>query len=175
MPLLIVAGRTAPNRAVRFGGEHDGLDERGRADVTALADVVTGALIAGPETSVRESAALLGWSGEPVQTLASLDVGRWRGRRPEDLTPAQLQPFFTDPHAVPHGGESVHAFVERIRAAAGDLTAETVLVVASPVAQALLCSSASSYFSTPVRPAGVYRLEPGGSAHARVSPVRRRR
>lgn len=200
--LLIVAGRTAPNRAVRFGGEHDALDDRGRRAVAALAAEAasSGALpsgslpsgwCSGPEVSVRQSAELLlahwsggrrpsassspgrpsvpersGWAGTgdgaPLAFvsdpgLASLDVGSWRGRAPEEIPGAELGAWFADPAARPHGGESVAGFVGRIRRHVETLPGDAVLIVAKPVAQALLCTGAAGFFAADVRPASIHR------------------
>lgn len=159
MTLLIVAGRTAPNRAVVFGGEHHHLDARGRADVAALAPHLTSppgrSVRVGPEASVRQSAAVLGLTGAVDPALASLDLGSWRGLTPEQIPGADLARWFTDPAVVPHGGESVAGFVARIRAT---VTGDGVLVVAKPVAQALLCAAADQFFATELRPASLHRL-----------------
>lgn len=119
--LIIVAGRTAPNRAVRFGAESGPLDGRGRSGILALAASLTratGPVFAGPERSAVESAALLSDLVTPVPGFSSLDVGRWRGLAPEEIPPAELGSWFGDPASAPHGGESVTDFVARIRTVA---------------------------------------------------------
>ncbi|GEE02012.1 hypothetical protein nbrc107696_24580 [Gordonia spumicola] len=158
MVLIVVAGRTAPNRAVRFGGEVACLDERGRRDVAALVvpdhgSTRMGPARIGPETSVRETAALLGIEGLVDPALESLDVGRWRGLTPEEVPQAELAEWFADPASCPHGGESVVEFVDRIVASAPE--ADGVVVVASPVAQALIAGTASGFFAVDVVPASV--------------------
>lgn len=167
-PLIVVAGRTAPNRTVVFGGEHDDLDARGRAWVAALApQVPCGRPVRiGPEASVRQSAAALGLIGDVEPALATLDVGSWRGRSPEHIPDADLAAWFGDPAAAPHGGETVAAFVARIGACRARWTVDdrpAVLVVAKPVAQALLCDDARRFFATELRPASLHRL-PGSPA-----------
>lgn len=159
--LLIVAGRTAPNRAVVFGGEHGELDARGRRDVEQLKNQLDlpGRCAAriGPEASVRHTARLLGLSGRVDPRLATLDLGSWRGRAPEQIAADELRPWFTDPATAPHGGETVAAFVARIRAYVAGLPADSVLVLAKPVVQGLLCAEASGFFATDIRPASVHR------------------
>ena len=163
--ILVVAGRTAPNRAVRFGGEHDALDERGRNDAAALAASVppgSGPVLIGPERSVRQTADAAGVDGVVDDALASLDLGAWRGRRPEELDPMELGAWFADPTATPHGGESVSVFLARIREHV-DAVAPGLIVVAKPVAQALLCDGPADFFATDVRPATVHaRTVPSG-------------
>ena len=187
--LIIVAGRTAPNRAVRFGAESGSLDGRGRSGILALAPSLTratGPVFAGPERSAVESAALLSDRVTPVPGFSSLDVGRWRGLAPEEIPPAELGSWFGDPGSAPHGGESVAGFVARIRTVAdsldtdlldatprdtdlrdADLLATTprdtaLLVVAKPVAQALLCSGPHDFFAHQLRPASLHRPHPRG-------------
>lgn len=163
--LVIVAGRTAPNLAAVFGGEHGDLDARGRDDIWGLrADLIPAlspgrpALRVGPESSVRQSAGLLGLHCIADPALASLDIGRWQGRSPEQVPGAELGEWFGDPAARPHGGESVAAFVPRIRGHVAGLPGDAVLVVAKPVAQALLCDDADSFFRTDIRPASMHRM-----------------
>ncbi len=158
---LIVAGRTAPNRAVCFGGEHRPLDARGIADVAALRTAVPSeeaGVRAGPEASVRQTAGVLGPSFDVDPALATLDVGAWRGLRPDEIRGPDLGLWFADPDATPHGGESIRAFVSRIRrhvdaiGADGRVSGDVGLVVAKPVAQALLCDGPDRFFRADVRP-----------------------
>lgn len=113
----------------------------------------------GPETSVIATAEIVGVRGQLDPTLASLDVGRWHGLAPEDVA-ADLPSWFADPDASPHGGETVSAFVTRIHAVLADAVCGETLIVAAPVAQALLCESASRYFEVDVRPASVLSVAP---------------
>ncbi|MFT4086668.1 MAG: histidine phosphatase family protein [Gordonia sp. (in: high G+C Gram-positive bacteria)] len=158
MTLLFVAGRTAPNRSVRFGGEHDPLDARGRTDVAKLAHHLPrgAALVSGPELSVRQSAEILCVAFDVAPELATLDVGCWTGVAPEDLDPAELGGWFADPSSCPHGGESVVAFLARITSSIRLIDDDAALLVAKPVAQALLCPVAARFFATDVRPASVH-------------------
>ncbi|WAC54808.1 histidine phosphatase family protein [Gordonia sp. SL306] len=158
--LVITAGRTGPNRSVRFGGDLS-LDERGRSDVTALAasaradDVVIG----GPERATRESCELLAAAHAVDRRLATLDVCDWSGLTPEEIDPADLRAWFTDPSARPHGGEAITEFVERIHRWRSDADPTPGLcVVAMPVAQALLAPDAAHYFAVEVRPSTIYEV-----------------
>nr|WP_026919223.1 histidine phosphatase family protein [Gordonia shandongensis] len=173
---IVVAARTAPNRDVRFGGERSGLDERGRRDAAALAvdlsadrpQGVADRLIAGPEKSVRETADHVDRTGsraayEVVEQLASLDVGRWAGRTPAEVDPRELAAWFGDVDWRGHGGESVREFVRRIEVAVDALAdaepVDATLVLAGPVAQAVLCDDAVGFFACEVRPASMHRIE----------------
>ncbi|MGB3696110.1 MAG: histidine phosphatase family protein [Gordonia sp. (in: high G+C Gram-positive bacteria)] len=157
----MVAARTAPNRAVQFGGEHDHLDERGRRDAAALVSSLRGAAeptLVGPEPSVVQTAAACLPRYAVHAEFASLDVGRWRGRSPESIEGTDLAAWFTDPDWRGHGGESVRAFIARIRAAVV-AAAPGTLVVAGPVAQALLSGAPETYFAHDVVPGRRYVLE----------------
>ena len=163
--LVITAGRTGPNRSVRFGGDLS-LDDRGRRDVATLGSALTvrssEMVRCGPEPATRETCELL-VGGEVVvdDRLRTLDVGAWAGLAPDEVSPDDLGVWFGDPVARPHGGETIAEFVDRIgrwRIAFGSEPA--VCVVAMPVAQALLATGADTYFATEVRPATAYQVEP---------------
>lgn len=160
---IITAGRTGPNRSVRFGGDPV-LDQRGRRDVLGLSASLTRPVdICGPEAATRATAEILGARSDLIvdDTLRTLDVGAWSGLSPEEIDPVDLGGWFADPEARPHGGESVADFVARVhawhstRAGSGD----RCVVVAMPVAQALLCSDATGYFAHEVRPATLYTCD----------------
>ena len=156
---IITAGRTGPNRSVRFGGDQV-LDERGRRDVLRLAATSTRTVgSCGPEIATRETAELLGASDALVDdALRTLDVGAWAGRTPEEIDPVELGVWFADPGARPHGGESLADFVGRVhlwRDGRSGL-ADRWVVVAMPVAQALLCPGVERFFAHEVRPATIY-------------------
>ncbi|MCF3939152.1 histidine phosphatase family protein [Gordonia tangerina] len=159
--LIVTAGRTGPNRSVRFGGDAS-LDDRGRRDVAGLRAEVTatigaGRVAGGPERAVVESSDVLQIQPVTTPALRSLDVGRWTGRMPTEITPDDLAAWFTDPVARPHGGESVARFVERIHRWYVTDGADTDLcVVSMPVAQALLCTDPEEFFGVEIRPATIY-------------------
>ncbi|MGC4934543.1 histidine phosphatase family protein [Gordonia sp. DT30] len=162
--LVVTAGRTGPNKALRFGGDAS-LDEAGRRRVAALAiEVGARPIVAGPEAATRQSAELLGPDVRVDDSLRTLDVGRWAGHAPDEVDPDDLAVWFGDPASCPHGGESIAAFVERITlwhrtfAETADARAASCVVVAMPVAQALLAGDAASFFGIEVAPATVYRL-----------------
>ncbi|AZG44868.1 histidine phosphatase family protein [Gordonia insulae] len=167
---IVTAGRTGPNRSVRFGGDLS-LDDAGRRTVSALAatlvDVPTrGAVPCGPEAAARESCDLLGRAFTVDPRLRTLDVGAWSGRTPEDLAPDELAVWFTDPTACPHGGETIADFVARIHRWGTEHASSAVCVVSMPVAQALLAARADEFFAVEVRPATAYRMTPGAAVPA---------
>ncbi len=154
---LVVAGRTGPNHLVRFGETDVPLDERGRTDIVALAPVGAGAVLCGPERATRETASLLCPAAIVDAGLSSLGVGRWAGLLPEQIPGPQFASWFADPAARPHGGETIAEFVGRIKQWALAADAAT-LVVAGPVAQALLCGGPAEFFAVRIVPGERYRL-----------------
>jgi broad specificity phosphatase PhoE len=58
----------------------------------------------------------LGVQATPEPTLRDLDCGHWRGRTVTEVAasdPHGYSAWFTDPDAVPHGGESVRQLCRR--------------------------------------------------------------
>lgn len=105
-----------------------------------------------------QTAEVLGVDAVVDTALSSLDLGRWRGRAPEDIPVGELRDWFTDVASVPHGGESIADFVARI----GDWfdrprPPEMILVVSMPVAQAIIAyarhGGPDDYWSIEVEPA----------------------
>ena len=76
-------------------------------------------LICGPELRTRQTARWFGADAQVDETLRDCDWGRWHGRSIKDLQhkeEAALQAWLEDPHATPHGGESVAQLCERVAA-----------------------------------------------------------
>ncbi|MFD0927268.1 histidine phosphatase family protein [Williamsia deligens] len=160
---LVAAGRTGPNRDLRFGGEGSPLDSRGRRDVTAL-DCRFADAVAGPERSVVETAATLAERVVVVDSLRSIDLGSWTGRRPEEIDISDLGAWFADPRATPHGGESVVDFLGRIRSALRTLAGGPVVVVAAkPVVQAAVVAhrglGAADFLGVDITPATTWAVD----------------
>lgn len=139
---------------MRFGETDVGLDDRGRSDVVALGLAFT-SVICGPELATRETASLSSTAAIVDAGLASIDVGKWVGRLPEEIPGSELAAWFGDPASCPHGGETIAAFVDRIKAWALGAPSSAI-VVAGPVAQALMCDDAESFFAVQVVPGRYY-------------------
>lgn len=76
-------------------------------------------LICGPELRTRQTAAWMGADAQIDQALRDCDWGRWHGQSIKALQRAEgadLQAWLEDPHATPHGGESVAQVCERVAA-----------------------------------------------------------
>lgn len=70
-----------------------------------------------PSLRCRQTADALGLPAAVDSGLIGLDHGKWAGRTLDDVAatdPDGLTRWLTDPDAVPHGGESMAAFVGRI-------------------------------------------------------------
>src|SRR5258708_4734852 len=117
---LICHGTTSATRAAAFP-----LDEPIEAPSAARAEKLGRTLQrvdrawTSPALRARQTAAALGLAAEVAPALRDCDYGRWSGRTFADLErtqPADLALWLSDVDAVPHGGESVSALVERISA-----------------------------------------------------------
>src|SRR3954452_17563558 len=110
------------------------LNALGRRQVEATTAVravdAVDAAVCAPEQRARQTAELLGLSAETEPLLADLNCGSWRGSDLDDVGPAELMGWLTDPTVAPHGGESVAHLVERMRGWLGSLAARHGRVVA---------------------------------------------
>ncbi|NUT84860.1 histidine phosphatase family protein [Pseudomonas corrugata] len=115
---LISHARTVAQKQARFA-----LDESLDADWLARRPEAghgyrnVGHVLCGPELRTRQTAALFGDEFRVVQALADCDLGRWRGLSIEALLqaePEHLQAWLDDPHAIPHGGESIDRLCRRV-------------------------------------------------------------
>ena len=122
-------------------------------------------MICGPESSVRETAALVADEVRVDDALRTIDLGSWVGRRPEEVPPVELHAWFTDPDAAPHGGESVVAFLGRVRTRLGDPppAPDGVVVVAKPVVQAAVALhrgvGATGFFGIDIAPGSTWTVD----------------
>ena len=74
-------------------------------------------LICAPELRTRQTAAWFGADAQIDEALRDCDWGRWHGMSIKDLQrseDAALHAWLEDPHAMPHGGESVAQLCERV-------------------------------------------------------------
>jgi broad specificity phosphatase PhoE len=71
----------------------------------------------GPEQACQITAASLGGEAERLQDLRECDFGAWTGRTLVDVAfedTTALEIWLCDPHAAPHGGESLAQLINRI-------------------------------------------------------------
>jgi len=128
---LVSHGATAALRAARFP-----LDEP--LEARAL-DAARASNLRPPDHALsdssarcRQTAAALGLDAAVDDRLTDLDTGRWRGLGLDEVDPAELAVWTTDPAAAPHGGETVLALVERVRGWLAELPAGRTAAVTHP-------------------------------------------
>ncbi|WAZ24626.1 histidine phosphatase family protein [Streptomyces cinnabarinus] len=104
-----------------------------------------------PSLRCRRTATALGWEAVAVEPeLRDLDMGRWRDRTLDRVAadePDGFAAWLTDPHASPHGGESVAGLCARVAAWADALPPDTgrmVAVVEQAAARAAILHALSA-------------------------------
>ncbi|MFE5711422.1 histidine phosphatase family protein [Streptomyces sp. NPDC056501] len=125
----------AMNAALREARFDDGSPvDPASADPVCLARSVRA--LTAPSPRCRGTAELLGVPGAvPEPALAGCAMGRWRGRRLDELAaeePESVAAWLADPDAVPHGGESLRSLWDRVAAWMDGLEPGTVWAVAEP-------------------------------------------
>jgi broad specificity phosphatase PhoE len=134
--VMITHAPTAATREARFPADEP-LDARGAAAATTAA--ARGALrrfdrvVRGPERRCGATSHGLGLDAVVDSALTDLDLGAWRGRTLPELEssrPAELGAWLTDPHAAPHGGESLSSLMERVTGWLDGLPGERVRIAA---------------------------------------------
>ncbi len=129
---LVSHGMTDAMAAGRFPTDEP-LNALGRGQVAEARTGITAAdrIHCGPEARAIQTADHLGLQAQIEPRLADLDHGRWRGEALSRVQPAELAIWLTDPTQAPHGGESIVALIDRVRAWMESLTSERVRVVAA--------------------------------------------
>jgi broad specificity phosphatase PhoE len=166
---LICHGATSATRAAAFP-----IDEPIEATSVARAEKLGRALgrvdraWTSPALRARQTAAVLGLAAEVAPALRDCDYGYWSGRTFADLErtqPADLALWLSDVDAVPHGGESVSALVERVSAWLDEVSSGRGYVVAvthASVVRAaiarIVAAPTSSFWRIDVAPLSVSRL-----------------
>ncbi|MFF3885779.1 histidine phosphatase family protein [Streptomyces sp. NPDC001914] len=146
--ILISAAISEALREARFD-DGSPVDASGLRAARAAADAgivpAGGHLWVSPTVRCRQTAEALGLEGAvEAPELAPLDVGRWRGATLAEVSakePEAVARWLADPTSVPHDGESVRTFCDRVAeyldAAAGQ-DGRTVAVVEPEVVRALV-------------------------------------
>ncbi len=126
--LLVRHGTTSAVRAAAFPTD-EGLDERGRAELLALAAHLPARADArrSPARRCAEAAAVLGHDAARVDdALREVGFGAWAGRSLADVhgeDPQAAVAWMTDPTFAPPGGESLEALCARVGTWLGALAA----------------------------------------------------
>ena len=117
--LLVRHGATAATRAAAFPADEP-LDARGLVDAASLRGALPSKFdaLSSPALRCRQTAEAAGVVDPAlVDALAACDFGAWAGRTLAALhakEPDAVGAWMTDPHACPHGGESLAALVARV-------------------------------------------------------------
>ncbi|MDT0494724.1 histidine phosphatase family protein [Streptomyces griseus] len=116
--MLVSPAMNAALREARFDGDAP-LDRAGERSARAAASAVpkAGPVLSGPSERCLGTAAALGLTATPEPALTGWDLGRWSGRRLDEVgaaEPSAVAAWLGDPSAAPHGGESLRELVERV-------------------------------------------------------------
>lgn len=148
---LIAAGHTPALRRAVFGGD-DILDQAGTAEALALK--TSSALLPrlfpddqpwliAPTRAAHQTATLLAAPATVEDPdLAGPDFGAWTGRPLDQIDPASLQQFLTDPAATPHGGESLTTTTSRLTGWLHRQTHSRRTAIAAPLTIRLIVAAA---------------------------------
>ena len=114
---LLTPGLTRAGRRGVLGGDEP-LDVQGERAARALRGSLRSgaAVLCSPATACLQSAHLLGVSPTQDPRLRDWDLGRWAGKRLDDIAvghPDQLQAWGQDPDFAGHGGESLAQLLTR--------------------------------------------------------------
>ncbi|WP_411080091.1 histidine phosphatase family protein [Streptomyces sp. cmx-18-6] len=116
--MLVSPAMNAALREARFDGDAP-LDPAGERAARAAADAAPKAdrMLSGPSERCLATAAALGLAADREPALAGWDLGRWSGRRLDEVGAAEpdaVAAWIGDPRAAPHGGESLRDLLERV-------------------------------------------------------------
>jgi broad specificity phosphatase PhoE len=184
---LLAHAPTAATAAAAFPAR-DPLDDRGRSWAEQGRGRLprAGRVRCAPEPACVETCAHLGLAAEPDAVLADWELGSWAGRTLDDVaagSPAAVTAWLTDPDAVPHGGESLSALVDRARLWLATAPGGHTLAVCGPAVVraavvAVLGAPSSAFWRLDVAPMTATDLRGGPdrwSVRSVASPVGRPR
>ncbi|SAK65058.1 phosphoglycerate mutase [Caballeronia hypogeia] len=106
----------AATRAMKTGRFPTG-DEPAEYDARAQVRAQTARVISGPARVARDTAGWIARSYEIIQEFDDIDYGRWRGQSIREVGEREqenMAAWLTDPHARPHGGESIAMLAARV-------------------------------------------------------------
>ena len=158
--LLVAAAHTPGLRRAVFGGDDD-LDDGGR-NAARSRPPLPGPWVCAPSRAATQTAHELGGTDpHPEPALADVDYGTWTGRGLGDVDAGA---WLTDPHATPHGGESLAAAGQRAGRWLDTQTTRTVTAVAHPtLVRALLA------YALGLGPDGLWRFDVAPLAVSRLT------
>ncbi|WP_445181412.1 histidine phosphatase family protein [Pseudomonas sp. McL0111] len=116
---LICHARTVAQKLASFPTSEPVENLQFASDMLAARFSSASRLVCGPELRTQQTAQWFGAQPQVDQALRDCDWGRWHGQSIKDLQlsePDALQAWISDPHAAPHGGESMAQLGERVQA-----------------------------------------------------------
>jgi broad specificity phosphatase PhoE len=137
--LMVAHGVTVGARELVFGESGDLLP----GAFPSLSGRIA-AWASGPEKACVATATRFGGQAEPIPELRTCDFGAWTGRALVDIAADDtrgLDAWLRDPHAAPHGGESLAELITRVGRVLDHHpwpNGRSVVVVTSLVARALI-------------------------------------
>ncbi|BBZ41881.1 histidine phosphatase family protein [Mycobacterium conspicuum] len=141
---LVSHAMTDAMAAARFSADEP-LNDSGCRQAAVGFEIKSGTRqLTAPERRARQTAQLLGLRPVIEPRLADLNCGRWRGRALDDVPPADLDVWLTDPRQAPHGGESIADLVDRVAAwlaSLSDNASRTVAVTHPAVIRAAILTA----------------------------------
>lgn len=156
---LVAQAATAATIRVAFPLD-EGLDPRGLTAAQDARDRLRRVVRAlrSPAAAAEETADALGLTATVDAGLADWDLGDWRGRTLDEIAavdPAAVSAWLTDPDAVPHGGESLTALLDRVATwlRAVEEEGHTVAVTHSAVVRAAVVTTLDA------APSGFWRID----------------
>jgi broad specificity phosphatase PhoE len=164
--LVVVAhGVTGGLREAIFGDLDHVLDEAAIPAVRAR----FARWFQGPEVACAETAARLGGPGEVMARLRTCDFGSWSGRSLANVGATDskgIGQWLADPHAKPHGGESLAELILRVGGAVDQAEwpeGQSIVVVAPLVARAIAVHALGA------PPEMIFRIDISPLGHMKVS------
>lgn len=131
--LFVRHASTRGMRSACFPAADADADAASLAQAGDLATVAAGSMAwAAPSVAARQTAAAIGLAARVVPALAEADCGRWCGLPYGQVAqeePDALASWLADPHAAPHGGESLAALGARVASWLDSVRAEAEAVV----------------------------------------------
>lgn len=117
--LLVRHAATAATRAAAFPDDRDVLDERALAAAATLGSALPSRCeaVSSPAARCRQTAAAAGLEAATDPALAECDFGTWARRTLAEIAaedPDGVSRWMLDPHAAPHGGETLTSFAGRV-------------------------------------------------------------
>jgi len=170
---LLCRGATLSNRKGGFNSEEPILPMDATRAVRIARHVSRfDALITAPEQSALETAAAFQAAPHIEPALRDLAYGAWRTKTLDDIAstdPLAIQAWLDDPHAAPHGGESLAGLFDRVSAWMDDALADgghRLVVTHAPVIRAAVLKTLqaplASFWRIDVEPLAVADIRSDG-------------